>query len=71
MEDSIIRILIIAQQSMVLCREVPHAAVFFQAHHLNRSDASILGHCEHAFKQRISYPDILPVRFHREGSLRR
>ena len=71
MEDSFNRILIIAQQSMVLCRKVPHAAVSFQAHHLNGPDTPVLGHCEHTYKQRISYPDILPVRFDRERSFRR
>ena len=71
MKDSFNRILIIAQQSMVFCGKVPHAAVFFQAQHLNGPDAPVQDHCEETPKQRIPYSDILPVRFDREGGFGR
>ncbi len=42
---------------------------FFETHHLDRSDASILRHCEHLFKQSFPNPDTLPLGLDRKRSL--
>ncbi|GIT86121.1 hypothetical protein ROBYS_11370 [Roseobacter sp. OBYS 0001] len=52
-------------------RKMPHLDVFFQAHHLNCSNAPVPGDDDYVFKQGIADPDVLPFSLNTERSFGR